>query len=164
MMRRLPAPDGPALRDIHLPPAPPWWPPAPGWWMLAVLLLMAAIAGVWLWLRARRERRRRAGILAEVDALAARHADDPPALATGLHQLLRRAARLHDPAAARLCGEAWREALARVPVDADTLQRLLALEPAMYRRQPYDATAALDATRRWLRAALAVQGRRARRA
>jgi hypothetical protein len=54
MMRRLPTPDGPALRDIHLPPAPPWWPPAPGWWMLAVLLLMAAIAGAWLCLRARR--------------------------------------------------------------------------------------------------------------
>jgi hypothetical protein len=51
-----------------------------------------------------------------------------------------------------------------VPVDADALQRLLALEPAMYRRQPYDVTAALDATRRWLRAALATQGRRARRA
>jgi hypothetical protein len=164
MMRALPAPDGPALRDIHLPPPPPWWPPAPGWWLLAALLVLVAAAAAWLWLRARRERRRRAGILAEVDAIAARHAGDPPALATALHQLLRRVARLHDPAAARLDGEAWRGALARVPVDADTLERLFALEPAMYRRQPYDAAAALDATRRWLRAALAVQRRRMGRA
>lgn len=164
MMRLLPAPEGPVLRDIHVPPAPPWWPPAPGWWVLAALLMLGAAVGAWLWRRARRERHRRAGILAEVDALAARHAGDAPALAAGLHQLLRRVTRLHDPAAARLDGEAWRGALARVPVDPDTLQRLLALESAMYRRQPYDATAALDATRRWLRAALAMQGRRMRRA
>ena len=112
----------------------------------------------------RKRRHRRARILAEVDALATRHAADAQALAAGLHQLLRRVARTHDPAAARLRGEAWREALARVPVDAPTLERLLALEPAMYRPQPYDTRAMLDAVRRWLRAALAAQGRRVRRA
>jgi len=164
MIWQLPTPDGPALRDIHPPPPPPWWPPAPGWWLLAVLLLLLAGSGAWLWLRARRRRRARAGILAEVDVLATRHAGDAQALAAGLHQLLRRVARLLDPAAARLRGEAWREALARVPVDADTLQRLLALEPAMYRPQPYDTAAALDAMRRWLRAALAAQKRGSRRA
>ena len=159
-----PSPDGPQLRDIHLPPSPSWWPPAPGWWGLAVLLILLCAGGVWLWLRARRRRRWRAGILAELDALATHHAGDAQALAAGLHQLLRRVARLHDPAAARLRGDAWREALARVPVDADTLQRLLALEPAMYRRQPYDAAATLEAMRRWLRAALDTSKRRARRA
>jgi Domain of unknown function (DUF4381) len=164
MTWQLPTPDGPRLRDIHPPPAPPWWPPAPGWWLLAALAVLVATVGAWLWLRARRRHRQRASILAEVDALATRHAGDAQALAAGLHQLLRRVARLHDPAAARLHGEAWRDALACVPVDAPTLQRLLALEPAMYRRQPYDTTAVLDATRRWLRAALAAQGRRARRA
>jgi hypothetical protein len=158
------APDGPVLRDIHLPPAPPWWPPAPGWWLLSALVLLLLAGGVLAWHRARRRRRYRARVLAEVDALAASHADDAQALAAGLHQLLRRVAMRHDRAAARLRGEAWREVLARVPVDADTLQRLLALEPAMYRPQPYDIAAMLAAVRRWLRAALAVPERRMRRA
>ena len=124
--------------------------------MLALALIGV---GAWLFLRMRQRHRRRARILAEVAALAARHAADGQALATGLHQLLRRVARMHDPAAARLRGEAWREALARVPVDAPTLERLLALETAMYRPQPYDAPAMLDAARRWLRSAPAVRGR-----
>ncbi|MGN2243923.1 DUF4381 family protein [Frateuria sp. GZRR33] len=164
MMRLLPAPQGPALRDIHLPPAPPWWPPAPGWWLLAALGLVLLGIGVWLSLRARKRRQRRARILAEVDALAARHAADAQALAAGLHQLLRRVARTADPAAARLSGEAWRATLARVPVDAPTLQRLFTLERAMYRPQPYDTHAMLDAVRRWLRSALAPRRRRLRRA
>ncbi|HEV2541095.1 MAG TPA: DUF4381 family protein [Frateuria sp.] len=157
-------PDGPVLRDIHLPPAPPWWPPAPGWWLLAALVLLAIAAGALLWLGARRRRRQRDRVLAEVDVLAARHGGDTQVLAAGLHQLLRRVARKHDPAAARLRGEAWREALARVPVDADTLHRLLALEQAMFRPLPYDTDAALAAVRDWLRAALASERRRARRA
>lgn len=157
-------PSGPALRDIHLPPAPPWWPPAPGWWLLSMLALLVLVAGVLMWRRVRRQRRQRERVLAEVDALAARHGGDGQALAAGLHQLLRRVARKHDPAAARLRGEAWRETLARVPVDADTLHRLLALEPAMYRPLPYDTDGALDAVRRWLRAAFASERRRTRRA
>lgn len=164
MMRYPSAPQGPELRDIHLPPAPSWWPPAPGWWLLTALVMVLIGVGVWLWLPARKRRQRRVRILAEVDALAALHAADAQALAAGLHQLLRRVARTQDPAAAQLRGEAWREALARVPVDTATLERLLGLEPAMYRRQPYDTRAMLDAVRRWLRAALAARDRRVRRA
>ncbi|UGB38488.1 DUF4381 family protein [Frateuria soli] len=164
MIRYLPAPQGPQLRDIHLPPAPPWWPPAPGWWLLAALVLGLLGVAAWLSLRARKRRQRRARILAEVDALANRHAADAQALAAGLHQLLRRVVRTRDPAAARLSGEAWRDALARVPVDAPTLERLLALEHAMYRPQPYDTHAMQEAVRRWLLAALAGQDRRTRRA
>lgn len=164
MSRLSPAPDGPVLRDIHLPPAPPWWPPAPGWWMLSALALLLLAAGVLWWRRAHRARQHRARILAEVDALAARHANDAQALAAGLHRLLRQVARMHDPAAARLRGEEWREALARVPVAPDALDRLLALESAMYRPQPYDTAAALAAVRHWLRAALARGRRRARHA
>ncbi|HEV2621093.1 MAG TPA: DUF4381 family protein [Frateuria sp.] len=157
-------PDGPVLRDIHVPPAPPWWPPAPGWWLLAALVLMAIATGVMVWRSARRRRRRCDRVLAEVDMLAALHGGDTQLLATGLHQLLRRVARKYDPTAARLRGEAWREALARVPVAADTLHRLLALEQAMYRPLPYDTDATLSAVRDWLRAALASEQRRVRRA
>lgn len=157
-------PQGPILRDIHLPPAPPWWPPAPGWWVLGALALLLLVAGTLWWRRMRGARQHRARILGEVDALAMRHADDAQALAAGLHQLLRRVARLDDPAAARLRGDGWRAALARVPVEQDTLDRLLALDAAMYRPQPYDTAAALEAVRRWLGAALARGQRRARHA
>ena len=51
-----PAPgSGLVLRDIHVPPAPPWWPPAPGWWILAAIVVLAAmLASVWAWRRHRR--------------------------------------------------------------------------------------------------------------
>lgn len=159
-----PVPPGPVLRDIHLPPAPPWWPPAPGWWVLAALALLLLVAGMRAWRRTRRERLHRARILAEVDALAVRHAGDGQALAAGLHQLLRRVARLQDPSVARQRGDAWRAVLARVPVEPDALDRLLALESAMYRPQPYETAAALDAVREWLGAALARRPRRTRHA
>ncbi|SDZ78922.1 DUF4381 domain-containing protein [Microbulbifer marinus] len=44
------------LRDIHEPAPISWWPPAPGWWLLA-LLLLACAAGVYLWLRHKRQQR-----------------------------------------------------------------------------------------------------------
>ncbi|MGO4701046.1 DUF4381 family protein [Dyella sp. 2RAB6] len=158
-----PPPDGPVLRDIHLPPAPPLWPPAPGWWVLAVLLLAAFALGWWL-LRKRRLRRERiAAALAGIDALEQAHADRPQRLAAELHQLLRRAARVYDPAATHHRGEAWRQCLARVPVDAATLDRLTTLEDAMFRpATPHAEVAeAAAATRRWL--ALALQPRRTKR-
>jgi hypothetical protein len=91
------------LRDIHQPPPPPWWPPAPGWWLVAALLL-AAVAACW-WFVARRRRRQRA-IAALFDAeLAA--APSPAAQVAAMSELLRRAARRHDPAADRYEGDAW---------------------------------------------------------
>lgn len=155
---------GPVLRGVQLPPAPSWWPPAPGWWALAVLLVLLLAAALLGWRRVRRRRRRRAQLLAEVDALQARFATDgdAAALASGLHQLLRRAARpLAGEAAIRAQGAAWREVLAQVPVDVSTLDRLMALETSMYRpHQPLDAAGAVAATRTWLTGAL----RRRRRA
>jgi len=135
-MRLPPAPSpGPQLRDIHLPPAPPWWPPAPGWWALAVLLLALLLAGLWWWRRHRRALRQRRQVLRELDRLARQHQrdGDGPALASALHQLLRRVARQHDARAARQRGDAWRQTLARVPIDAATLQQLLALDQRIYR-------------------------------
>lgn len=150
-------PNGPVLRDIHLPPSPSWWPLAPGWWFLIVLALLALLAmglAIW-WLR--RQRRRHAEekqVLAEVDQVLALWREQPQALASGLHQLLRRGALRIDATAAQQRGDAWRQTLAMMPVDADTLGQLDALEAAMYKPgAPLDADAAASATRRWLQLA-----------
>lgn len=151
------APPGPQLRDIHLPPAPSWWPPAPGWWMLAALLALGLLALLWWWRRRRALANRQQRVLAQVDQLAEdyRRTGDTAMLASGLHQLLRRVARRHDVRAAQQRGDAWRQTLARVPVDAATLEQLLALEQAIYRPlDALDAAASLRAVRQWLRLAL----------
>lgn len=93
------------LRDIHVPPAPPAWPPAPGWWIVAAIVLAVA-AGVVAWRLRRRWRRRR--IEALFDTTVARAATPPEAIAA-MSELLRRAARERDPAAAHLHGDAWLE-------------------------------------------------------
>ncbi|MCA0395266.1 MAG: DUF4381 family protein [Proteobacteria bacterium] len=91
------------LRDIHEPPPPSWWPPAPGWWIVAgVLLLVLA----WLaWRRWRRVHARRMAERTFDEAVAA--APTPAARVAAMSDLLRRAARLRDPAADRLDGDAW---------------------------------------------------------
>lgn len=152
----LPPAAGPVLRDIHLPPAPSWWPLAPGWWALLVLLVAALLVAAWRWRRHRRWQRARQRWLDELERLAARHVrdGDDVAFAASLHQLLRRVARRHDPAAATQRGESWRKTLERVPVAPRELDRLLALERAIYRPQAeFDAPATLAAAREWLRAA-----------
>src|SRR5690606_41588377 len=84
-------------------PAPPWWPPAPGWWMLAAAVMLVLAATIaWRWWGARRRRRLQALFDAEVDAAAG-----PAASVAAISGLLRRAARLRDPAADRLQGQAW---------------------------------------------------------
>lgn len=151
-----PAP-GPSLRDIHLPPEPSWWPPAPGWWVLAGMLLLAVLAAIWLWRKHRRVQQQRRQVLLELDRLVMQHQrdGDRAALASGLHQLLRRVARKHDALAAQQRGEAWRKTLARMPVDAATLDRLLALDRQIYRPpSSFDHAAAVTAVRQWLRPAL----------
>lgn len=148
---------GPQLRDIHLPPEPSWWPPAIGWWLLAALALLAIAAVVWAWRRRRRVRQRQRRILGELDRLVRLHRQDGDraALLGGLHQLLRRVVREHDAAAVRLRGDAWRRTLARVPVDAATLDHLHALDQRIY--QPprgEDERELIEAARRWLRLAV----------
>ncbi|WP_266157389.1 DUF4381 domain-containing protein [Dyella silvatica] len=150
-----PAHVGPVLRDIHLPPEPSWWPPAPGWWMLAVLLLLLLGLAAWQMRKRRQWQAQLASVLAEVDALVLHAADDAAALAAGLHQLLRRVARQYDPGATQKHGEAWRQALAVIPVPAATLDRLMVLESVMYRPQAsFDQDAVIAASRQWLTRAL----------
>lgn len=91
------------LRDVHMPPSPPWWPPAPGWWMLgAVVVLLLAGWLAWHWRKARR--RRLVGRLFD-QAVAA--APTPAAQVAAISALLRRAARRVEPGADVLDGEAW---------------------------------------------------------
>ncbi|HSR64326.1 MAG TPA: DUF4381 family protein, partial [Xanthomonadaceae bacterium] len=91
------------LRDIHQPPAPPWWPPAPGWWLLAALVLVASMVPAW---RAWRRRRRRLAHARLFDAAVAAAAT-PVARVAAISELLRRAARRIDPAADKLLGDDW---------------------------------------------------------
>ncbi|WP_266170683.1 DUF4381 domain-containing protein [Dyella subtropica] len=150
-----PQPTGPVLRDIHLPPDPSWWPPAPGWWVLAALTLLLACLGWWMAWRHRCWRRRVEAVLSEIDAIEQRHAQRPDALAAGLHQWLRRGARIYDPMATHHRGDAWRRCLAVVPVDAATLDSLMTLESVMYRpTTTVDVHDLAGATRRWLALAL----------
>jgi hypothetical protein len=153
-----PPANGPVLRDIHLPPDPSWWPPAPGWWLLAVLVLTSIAFGAWWWRRHARTARRRQGVLDELTRLRAVHRaeGDDARLLADLHQLLRRVASLREPQAARQELVAWHATLARVPVNAATLQRLQQLDAALYRPDPdLDIPQLLDAVETWLRAASA---------
>ncbi|MEW9573508.1 DUF4381 family protein [Rhodanobacter sp. Si-c] len=156
MMPQPPASNGPVLRDIHLPPAPSWWPLAPGWWLLAALLLLMLAAATWSWRRHRLLLKQRRLLLDELERLAACHVrdGDDAALAAALHQLLRRVARRHDDAATKQRGASWRTTLARVPVAAPVLDRLMVLEQVIYRPQAeFDAPTTLAAARSWLQAA-----------
>jgi hypothetical protein len=91
------------LRDIHQPPAPPWWPPAPGWWLL--IAGVAVIVSIVAWVALRRHRRARA-IASLFDARLAQ-AQTPAEEIAAMSELLRRAARLRDPDADKLLGDDW---------------------------------------------------------
>lgn len=154
-------PDGPVLRDIHLPPAA-WWPPAPGWWVLAACVLLVAAGALW-WLRRHRRGRPLAAALRDIGALAARFArdDDAAALADGASRLLRRVARKVEPAAASTSGAAWRAFVHTYSDDAGTLRALDNLGDARFRAHPQvDAPALLAALRTWCGCALRRHGAR----
>jgi hypothetical protein len=147
--------DGPVLRDIHLPPAG-WWPLAPGWWGVAALVVLVACMVVWLFWRRSRQRTRRAA-LREINSLAAAYArdGDMARLAEGASRLLRRVARLVDPDAASLSGDAWRSFLHRYAHDAETQEALDRLVATRYLAHPVvEAPALLAALRGWCRNAL----------
>ena len=95
------------LRDIHTPPAPPWWPPAPGWWLVAGLVLLV-LAVLW-WRRRRRAHARRRAEAVFDRALA--QATSPTQRIAAMSELLRRAALMRIPGADRLQGEDWLQCL-----------------------------------------------------
>ena len=164
------APTGPDLRDIHLPPAPSWWPPAPGWWIVAIVLLIAIGFGVAMLVREIRARRWH-GASSPSSIASRRCMPRSPTTCVSrptVSQLLRRASRLIEPAAAALQGDAWLDFLDRQFDAASTRARVedafapatgRALIDAPYRRAD-DASAQVDATqlialaRDWLKRAL----------
>lgn len=147
------APAGPVLRDIHVAHAS-WWPLAPGWWIVAALAV-AVIAGLaWYVRRARLPRRRWRSARRELARLARQDADRA-AFAAGVSRLLRRAARLRDPATAGLHGAPWHAALRRLAGGRIATGILENLDAAMYRRDAvFDTVAVEAAAARWLRRVL----------
>jgi hypothetical protein len=145
---------GPALRDIHLPPAPGWWPPAPGWWVLAIL---AVALSAWLVVYLYRSWRYRRAVMSEFDRCIGAVRNDPAALAAALSNFLRRLCKHEDAAKAALAGEPWLAHLDR-GIDSDEFTRGVgrALIEAPFRRTAqYDSAALIALVRRWTRRALA---------
>lgn len=153
------APQGPELRDIHLPPDPSWFPPAPGWWILAALLIALL---VWLFRIVRKRVRKRrwlAALQAEVAHIATDHTahNDPRKTTAAISKLLRRAALRLDSRAAAYQGDEWLAWLdARGNTTDFTEGSGNVLIDAPWRRVPYvDVDGLLATTRNWLARAFA---------
>jgi hypothetical protein len=143
------------LRDIHTPPAVPWWPPAVGWWVLIGLLVGAAAWGHWYW------RRRRRGMVqqAALQVLARaqeefRHSGDAVQLAAQISQLLRRVAvaKFPDLKPGGLTGQDWLDFLDLTGGTTQFSQgvgRVLLTGPYQPRRE-IDAKALVALTKQWL--------------
>jgi hypothetical protein len=153
---------GPAdlpLRDIHLPPDPPWWPPAPGWWALLFCVLAAAAA--LLLLRARRRRRLRSALhlaKSELARLRATPHPDPQRQVQEISVLMRRAAISLYPRreTAALTGDDWLSFLDGILEDAPFRRgpgRILADAPYRPAVQPEEIAPLLDLCGQWLEAA-----------
>lgn len=155
MLAQIPLHPLEGLRDIHLPPPPPWWPPAPGWWALALLGVAALALGVRHAILVWRRGRGRRAALRSVKVLRQRLRDGeaPQVIAVELSTLLRRAAMIRHPRArvAGLTGDAWLEFL------DDDEHRFSegvgsALVSAPYARaQSVDAQALLALCESWMR-------------
>ncbi len=145
------------LADIHLPPSPDWWPPAPGWWLLALLLIVALVAGGrWLW-RWRRRRSQQRMIESSLQQLRQQFEQGQAQQAVaGVNRLLRALALMHFPReqTASLTGEQWLEFLDRSGHTREFTRgpgRVLGEGP--YRGDPpgdLDAQALLRLTRAWI--------------
>lgn len=155
-------PSGPILKDIHMPPPASWWPLAPGWWILAAIVLLAAVGLAWRSWRRRLPKRRWYEARRELDTLLVNHRNDAATFAAGVSQLLRRVARLRDPATVSLRGDAWHAALHDLADGRVSTQPLEDLEHVMYQPQTVvDPPIVADAARQWLRRVLLHGGRRA---
>ncbi len=146
------------LAPDHAPPPLGWWPLAPGWWGLMALLLLAALALVWLHRRrqAPSSRRWQRTALRELAVLQTQPGLDDAQLAQGLQLLLRRyaVARYGHEAVAALSGEAWIAFVVRRGGQAWAGDSGLALLRCAYGRPGTETAASRSAHRkRWLQGA-----------
>jgi hypothetical protein len=132
---------GPVLRDIQLPPEPGLWPPPPGIWVLALIALLCAAVFARHLLRVMARRRQRARWHAALQAI---RATDLPAQerVAAASELLRRAVRVHTPAAASLEGSAWLNHLRGLPGPALDEAALATLQSGPFRPALNDDEAA----------------------
>lgn len=148
-------PDGPVLRDIHVPEAS-FWPPAPGWWVLLGVALLAIFTGIW-WLRRWRRRRKLWRVVeAEVNRLKALHDSQSNAagVVAGLSQLMRRVARMRG-ALVHLDGAAWHAELDRLAPGVLDAECMNELRQALYgKKVDTDPQKLLVDCSRWLRVAV----------
>ena len=138
------------LRDIHLPPGPPWWPPQPGWWLLLALL---ALAVGWWWLRRlplwKREALER---LKAAEADYARHRDAARLLADVSVLLRACALKLKGRAeVAGLTGAAWLECLRELGRGACPVPGEVLLHGPYQRHIDLDAGAVARSVALWIR-------------
>lgn len=148
--------DGPALRDIHLPPTPGWWPPAPGWWLLAGIGLLA-LGLILRWAhRQLAKRRRQLLVMRELDRCVERARNDPVALAAALSHFLRRVVLRDTPAAAAYEGERWLDYLDQRCGDGEFRQGIgrVLIEAPFRPAMSYDTVALIALVRRWTRGLL----------
>lgn len=144
------------LRDIHSAVEPGWWPPAPAWWILAAVLLLLLF---WLLRLAGQRwsvRKRRAKLLAALDAIQKQY--DPTAPAADylaeLNRLFRVVAVRAFPgtASARLQGAAWVEFMRSLLPDNAHTDSLAALETGPYQAAPeFDADGLYAMAKEWVK-------------
>ncbi|MCB1723713.1 MAG: DUF4381 domain-containing protein [Gammaproteobacteria bacterium] len=146
------------LRDIHMPPAPPWWPPAPAWWALATLsIVLLSVVARYLW-RAWRDWRRVRVLLTALDEIEHGLVAEPrPQRLATLAVLMKRVALARHPRSevAALSGAAWLAFLDRTGGDggfATGPGRVLA--DGVYHAtldDDLDVPALMELVRRWVR-------------
>jgi len=149
-------PNGPELRDIHVPHVSAWWPLAPGWWLLLGLLVIAAIVVAIVLRRRRAWHRYVDASLTGLRDASARHATDgdTQAFAATASDLVRRVARTRDPRSVTLSGEAWRETLSAMSPKHDVAS-IAAIDAAKYRRDvDIDVAATARDVETWVRVAM----------
>jgi len=145
-----------SLADIALPPPISYMPQTWGWAALAILLLLAAAALLWISLRRRQANRYRREALAELDALVGRGAGEAGDFQQKLAEILKRTALAAWPreAVASLSGAGWAQFLAGHGPSKDASEPLAALvndrEYAARPMRPDEQAALVAAVRLWI--------------